>query len=237
LVITAVIGVIFTALGFGTGDVLMPTIPAHFVTTNFDTSLFAGFIKGFPQLFSNIPNMLMMLFSLVFVTFFDATGTLMALGRQCGFIDEDGQPVGIENAFLADAIGGIIGSVLGTSTVTAFVESAAGIGNGGKTGLTAIVIGILFLLSIFFAPLVLGLFTSPVTCAALVIVGVLMFVQLKEIEWDNLGIAASVFMTIIMMILTYSILGVETGILDIQVLLYFAIAIFLYAINIVKSRN
>ena len=212
LVITAIIGVIFTALGFGTGDVLMPTIPTHFVTTNFDTSLFAGFIKGFPQLFSNIPNMLMMLFSLVFVTFFDATGTLMALGRQCGFIDEDGQPVGIENAFLADAIGGIIGSVLGTSTVTAFVESAAGIGNGGKTGLTAIVIGILFLLSIFFAPLVLGLFTSPVTCAALVIVGVLMFVQLKEIEWDNLVIAASVFMTIIMMILTYSIsLGIAWG--------------------------
>jgi AGZA family xanthine/uracil permease-like MFS transporter len=212
LVITAIIGVIFTACGFGAGDVLMPTLPAQFITINFDLSLFAGFIRGFGQMFSNIPNLIMMLFSLIFVTFFDTTGALMALGRQCGFIDEEGQAVGIENAFLADAVGGVVGAVLGTSTVTAYVESATGIGNGGKTGLTAIVIGILFILSIFFAPLVLGLFTSPVTCAALVIVGVLMIGQLKEVEWDNLIVAASVFITIIMMILTYSIsLGIAWG--------------------------
>ncbi|MBQ8017333.1 MAG: NCS2 family permease [Methanobrevibacter sp.] len=212
LVITAIIGVIFTALGFGAGDMLMPAVPAEFITTNFDLSLFAGFTKGFGQLFSNIPNLIMMLFSLVFVTFFDTTGTLMALGRQCGFIDEEGQAVGIENAFLADAVGGIVGAIFGTSTVTAYVESATGIGLGGKTGLTAVVTGILFILSIFFAPLVLGLFTSPVTCAALVIVGILMIGQLKEIEWDNLIVAASVFMTIVMMILTYSIsLGIAWG--------------------------
>ena len=212
LVITAIIGVIFTAVGFGKGDMLMPAVPAHFITTSFDLSLFAGFMKGFGQLFSNIPNLLMILFSLVFVTFFDTTGTLMALGKQCGFIDEEGKAAGIENAFLADAVGGIIGAIFGTSTVTAYVESATGIGLGGKTGLTAIVTGILFILSIFFAPLVLGLFTSPVTCAALVIVGILMIVQLKEVEWDNLVVAASVFMTIIMMILTYSIsLGIAWG--------------------------
>lgn len=212
LVITAIIGVIFTAVGFGAGDILMPTVPAQFITTNFDLSLFGGFLTGFEQLFTNIPNLIMMLFSLVFVTFFDTTGTLMALGRQCGFIDEEGQAVGIENAFLADAVGGIIGAIFGTSTVTAYVESATGIGLGGKTGLTAIVTGILFILSIFFAPLVLGLFTSPVTCAALVIVGILMIVQLKEVQWDSLVVAASVFMTIIMMILTYSIsLGIAWG--------------------------
>ena len=212
LVITAIIGVIFTAVGFGKGDMLMPAVPAHFITTSFDLSLFAGFMKGFGQLFSNIPNLLMILFSLVFVTFFDTTGTLMALGRQCGFIDEEGQAVGIENAFLADAVGGIVGAIFGTSTVTAYVESASGIGMGGKTGLTAVVTGILFILSIFFAPLVLGLFTSPVTCAALVIVGILMIAQLKEVEWDNLIVAASVFMTIVMMILTYSIsLGIAWG--------------------------
>ncbi|MDO5809933.1 MAG: NCS2 family permease [Methanobrevibacter sp.] len=212
LVITAIIGVIFTAVGYGTGDMLMPAVPAQFITTSFDLSLVAGFTKGFGQLFSNIPNLIMMLFSLVFVTFFDTTGTLMALGRQCGFIDEEGQAVGIENAFLADAVGGIIGAIFGTSTVTAYVESAAGIGIGGKTGLTAVVTGILFILSIFFAPLVLSLFTSPVTCAALVIVGVLMITQLKDVEWDNIIVAASVFMTIIMMILTYSIsLGIAWG--------------------------
>ena len=136
----------------------------------------------------------------------------MSLGRQCGFIDDEGQAVGIEKAFMADAVGGIVGAVLGTSTVTAFVESAAGIGNGGRTGLTAIVTGLLFLLSIFFAPLILGLFTSPVTCAALVIVGILMIGQLKNVQWNSMIVAASVFMTIIMMILTYSIsLGIAWG--------------------------
>ena len=136
----------------------------------------------------------------------------MSLGKQCGFMDDKGQAVGIEKAFLADAIGGIVGAVVGTSTVTAFVESAAGIGNGGRTGLTAIVIGLLFLISIFFAPLILGLFTSPVTCAALVIVGILMIEQLKDVQWTSLTVAASVFMTIIMMILTYSIsLGIAWG--------------------------
>ncbi|WP_405304604.1 NCS2 family permease [Methanobrevibacter sp.] len=212
LVVTAIVGIIFTALGFGAGDMLMPSVPAQFITTSFDLSLFGGFVRGFGQLFTNIPNLIMMLFSLVFVTFFDTTGTLMALGRQCGFIDEKGQAVGIENAFLADAVAGIIGAIFGTSTVTAYVESATGIGLGGKTGLTAIVTGILFILSIFFTPLILALFTSPVTCAALVIVGILMIVQLKEVQWDSLVVAASVFMTIIMMLLTYSIsLGIAWG--------------------------
>ena len=212
LVVTAIVGIIFTALGFGAGDMLMPSLPAQFVSADFDVSLFAGFLRGFGPLFNNIPNLIMMLFSLVFVTFFDTTGTLMALGRQCGFIDEEGQAVGIENAFLADAVAGIIGAIFGTSTVTAYVESATGIGLGGKTGLTAIVTGILFILSIFFTPLILALFTSPVTCAALVIVGILMIVQLKEVQWDSLVVAASVFMTIIMMLLTYSIsLGIAWG--------------------------
>jgi len=212
LIVTAIIGVIFTACGFGAGNVLMPSLPAHIVSANFDLSLFCGFIRGFGQLFSNIPNLIMILFSLIFVTFFDTTGTLMSLGRQCGFIDDEGQAVRIEKAFMADAVGGIVGAVLGTSTVTAFVESAAGIGNGGRTGLTAIVTGLLFLLSIFFAPLVLGLFTSPVTCAALVIVGILMIGQLKNVQWNSMIVAASVFMTIIMMILTYSIsLGIAWG--------------------------
>lgn len=208
LIVTAIIGLIFTALGFGTGPetaALMPTVPTQIVSINVDTSLVFGFVKGFGQLFSNIPNLIMILFSIVFVTFFDTTGTLISLGRQCGFIDEDGQAVGIEKAFLSDAVGGIIGSIVGTSTVTAFVESATGIGLGGRTGLAAVVTGILFLLSVFFAPAVLALFTSSVTAAALLIVGILMIVQLKEVNWDNLVIASSVFITIIMMILTYSI--------------------------------
>ena len=214
MVITAVLGVIFSFLGFGTGNPLMPSIPAQVISVNFDMSLFGGFLRGFGQLFSNIPNLFMMVFSLLFVTFFDTTGTLMSLGRQCGFIDEEGQAVGIENAFLSDAVGGIVGSICGTSTVTAFVESATGIGMGAKTGLAAIVTGILFLLSVFIAPLILSLFTPSVTAAALVIVGFLMMAQLDDVHWGNQVIAASVFMTIIMMILSYSIsLGIAWGFL------------------------
>ena len=214
MLITAVLGVIFSFLGFGTGNPLMPSIPAQVISVNFDMSLFGGFLRGFGQLFSNIPNLFMMVFSLLFVTFFDTTGTLMSLGRQCGFIDEEGQAVGIENAFLSDAVGGIVGSICGTSTVTAFVESATGIGMGAKTGLAAIVTGILFLLSVFIAPLILSLFTPSVTAAALVIVGFLMMAQLDDVHWGNQVIAASVFMTIIMMILSYSIsLGIAWGFL------------------------
>lgn len=214
LLATAILGVIFTLLGFGSGDALMPTIPAHPVTTNMDTSLFLGFAKGFGQLFTNIPNLIIMLFSLVFVTFFDTTGTLMTVGRQCGFVDENGHAKGIEKAFLSDALGGIIGSICGTSTVTAYVESATGIGIGGRTGLAAVVTGIMFLLSIFISPLILGLFTPPVTAAALVIVGILMVGQLKEVNWQSTVIASSVFLTVIMMILSYSIsIGIAWGFL------------------------
>lgn len=214
LLATAIIGLIFTFLGFGAGDILMPSIPKQIITLNMDTTLVGGFSRGFGQLFSNIPNLIIMIFSLVFVTFFDTTGTLMTVGRQCGFVDEDGNAKGIEKAFLSDALAGIIGSVCGTSTVTAYVESATGIGIGGRTGLTAIVTGILFILSIFISPLILSLFTSSVTAAALVIVGILMVSQLREVNWNSLVISASVFMTIIIMILSYSIsIGIAWGFL------------------------
>ena len=214
LLATAIIGLIFTFLGFGAGDMLMPSIPKQIITLNMDTTLVGGFSRGFGQLFSNIPNLIIMIFSLVFVTFFDTTGTLMTIGRQCGFVDEDGNAKGIEKAFLSDALAGIIGSVCGTSTVTAYIESATGIGIGGRTGLTAIVTGILFILSIFISPLILSLFTSSVTAAALVIVGILMVSQLREVNWNSLVISASVFMTIIIMILSYSIsIGIAWGFL------------------------
>ena len=212
LVITAILGVIFTLAGFGAGGPLMPAIPSEFISFSFDTSVVGAFLKGFGDLFTNIPNLIMILFSLLFVTFFDTTGTLIPLANQCGFVDEEGNADGIDRAFLGDAISGIIGAILGTSTLTAYVESATGIGLGGRTGLTAVFTGIFFLLALIFAPTVLALFTSSVTAAALVIVGILMIVQLKEVDWDNMVVAASVFMTIIMMLLTYSIsLGIAWG--------------------------
>ena len=212
LVFTAVLGVIASLIGLAPADAVMPAIPAQWVSTSLDFSVIGGFLSGFGELFKNIPSLIIILFSLLFVTFFDTTGTLIPLAKECGFEKEDGTTEGINRAFISDALGGIIGAVLGSSTVTAYVESATGIGLGGRTGLTAIVTGILFLLSVFFAPTVLALFTSSVTTAALVIVGILMFVQIKDIQWDDISIVAAVFMTIIMMILSYSIsLGIAFG--------------------------
>ena len=213
LVITAILGIIMTVLGYGGGaEAVMPAIPTEWVSFNLDFSVFGGFAKGFTELFKNIPTLIIIIFSLLFFTFFDTTGTLIPLAKECGYEKEDGTTEGINRAFISDAIGGIVGAIFGSSTVTAYVESATGIGLGGRTGLTAIVTGILFILSVFIAPTILSLFTSSVTTAALVTVGILMFVQIRDIEWDNLAIVASVFMTIIMMILSYSIsLGIAFG--------------------------
>jgi len=212
LLITAIIGIIYTALGYTSPDAVMPAIPSTWVSFNLDFSVFGGFISGFGELFKNIPALIVIIFSLLFVAFFDTTGTLIPLAKECGYENEDGTTEGINRAFISDAIGGIVGAVFGSSTVTAYVESATGIGLGGRTGLTAIVTGILFILSVFIAPTILSLFTSSVTSAALVIVGILMFIQIREIEWDNFAIVASVFVTILMMILSYSIsLGIAFG--------------------------
>ena len=212
MIITAIIGLIMVSLGFGAGNELMPTMPEHAITTTFDLSLFGGFARGFGELFSNIPNLIMIIFSLVFISFFDATGTLISLGRQCGFVDENGEVEGIGRALLSNALGGIIGSIFGTSTITTYIESAAGIGVGSKTGLTAVVIGILFILSIFISPLILSLFTASVTTSALILVGILIISQLKDINWDDLVVTSSVFLTILMMVLTSCIsLGMAWG--------------------------
>lgn len=214
MIITAAIGLVMTFSGFGTGNELMPSLPEHAITTTFDLSLFGGFARGFGELFSDIPNLIILLFTLVFISFFDATGTLISLSRQCGFVNEEGEIKGIGKALLSTALGGIIGSIFGTSTITAYIESATGIGVGSKTGLTAIVIGILFILSIFISPLILSLFTTSVTTAALIIVGILIIGQLKDINWDDLVVTSSVFITILMMILTYSIsLGMAWGLI------------------------
>ena len=205
-------GGVFIGMIIGAGNELMPTMPEHAITTTFDLSLFGGFARGFGELFSNIPNLIMIIFSLVFISFFDATGTLISLGRQCGFVDENGEVEGIGRALLSNALGGIIGSIFGTSTITTYIESAAGIGVGSKTGLTAVVIGILFILSIFISPLILSLFTASVTTSALILVGILIISQLKDINWDDLVVTSSVFLTILMMVLTSCIsLGMAWG--------------------------
>lgn len=214
LIVTSIIGLIFNVLGFGAGNPALPTIPTEIITFNFDTTVFLGFLYGFEELFRNIPNLFMIIFSFVFMTFFDATGTLLPLANKCGLNDEDGETSGIEKAFLGDALGSLIGSICGTSSLTVYLESAVGIEIGGRTGLTAIFTGLFFLLSIFFSPVILSLFTSSVTTCALVIVGILMVLELKDVKWDDMVVASSTFITILMMLLTYSIsLGIAWGFL------------------------
>ena len=216
MILTSIIGVVMVLLGFTDPTGLMPTVPHSIVSSNFDLSVVGGFLRGFGGLISNPVNLVVMVFSALFVDLFDTTGSLLVLGRQCGLVDKDGNGDGMDKAFLADGIGTLIGSIIGTSTVTSYTESGTGIAVGGKTGLTTIVTGLLFIVSIFFAPFVLCLFTTSVTCGALVMVGIqhLLVVNLKDVDWTNLVIVSSIFMTILMIILTFSIsLGIAWGFL------------------------
>jgi len=199
LVVTAVVGIIAGVCGVKG----MPAIPTGVISFDFDFSLVGAFASGLGELTSH-PQCYVAIFSLLFVDFFDTAGTLVAVCNRANLVDETGNPENVDRALLADSIGTVIGSVAGTSTVTSFVESTSGVEVGGRTGLTAVTTGVCFLLSVFFSPL-LSCVTSAVTAPALIIVGILMAQQLKGIEWDNLVYAASGFMTVIFMILAYSI--------------------------------
>lgn len=199
LIITAVVGII---LGL-TGVKGMPEMPSAIVSVDLDTSGFGLFMNGFEELFSH-PDFIVAIFSLLFVDFFDTAGTLISVANKTNLVNEKGELTNIEQALVADSTGTVIGGMLGTSTVTSFVESTAGVEAGGRTGLTACTTALLFFLAILFAP-VLSVVTSAVTAPALVAVGISMATQLSGIEWDDIVFAASGFITVIMMILTYSI--------------------------------
>lgn len=201
MVITAVIGLV---LGF-MGIEGMPALPETVFNTNFEISTFGAFAQGFGELFSNPFNCFIVIFSFLFVDFFDTAGTLISVGNSCGLVNEEGELENAEKALLADAIGTVAGAILGTSTVTSFVESTSGVGVGGRTGLTAVTTGVLFTLSVFISPLILSVATSSVTAPALVVVGIMMAQQLGGVDWDDFIYTAAGFITVIAMVLTYSI--------------------------------
>ncbi|MGM0689532.1 MAG: NCS2 family permease [Bacillota bacterium] len=144
------------------------------------------------------------IFSFVFVDVFDTMGTLMGTGARAGFLDEEGRLPKVNKAMLADAVGTMGGALLGTSTVTTYIESTAGISEGGRTGFTSIVTGVLFFLTLFLAPLA-GLVPAEATAPALIIVGVLMVGAVMKINFDDFTEAFPAFLTIIFMPLAYSI--------------------------------
>lgn len=199
LLVTAIAGIVAGLLGVPG----MPQLPNGIVSAQLDFSLIGAFAGGLNELVSH-PQCFVAIFSLLFVDFFDTAGTLVAVANRANLVNENGELEDVDKALLADSVGTVFGSIMGTSTVTSFVESTSGVEVGGRTGLTALTTGVLFLLSVFFTPL-LSCVTSAVTAPALVVVGILMAQQLKGIDWDNLVYAASGFMTVIFMILAYSI--------------------------------
>lgn len=179
-------------------------------TYNFETA--GQFVFGFKDLFSPagmsvgtaVVSVITIILTFTMVDMFDTMGTLIGAADKGGFLDEKGNLPKADRAMMADAVATGVGAVLGTSTVTTFVESTTGIAEGGRTGLTSIVVAIMFLLSIVISPII-GLISSAATAPALVIVGVLMISSVKDIDWKDITVAIPCFFTVLMMPLAYSI--------------------------------
>lgn len=163
-------------------------------------------------------DMLVVVFTFLFVDLFDTVGCLVGVASKADLLDEDGKLPRAKQALFADAIATTLGALIGTSTVTAYVESAAGIGEGGKTGLTAITTGVLFLLSLFFAPIFTAI-PAQATAPVLILVGVMMASSLTKIDFTDFTNAIPAFLTFAMMPLAYSIAdGIIFGMISFTVL-------------------
>ncbi len=156
--------------------------------------------------------------SFLFVDFFDTAGTLVAVGSEAGFIGEDGNLDGASRALMADATATTFGAVIGTSSVTAYVESLSGVKAGGRTGLTAVVVAACFAIALFFSP-ILAVVTSSVTAPALITVGTLMAVNKGKVNYENYADTAASFLTMLLMVVSYSIAtGLAAGIITYTIL-------------------
>lgn len=192
MIITAIVGMIFGLIDLPTA--IVGSVPS--IESTFGQAIF-----NLDNIFTL--NMLIVIITFMFVDFFDTAGTLVAVASEAGIM-KDGKLPRAGRALVSDSSGTVIGAILGTSSTTSYVESTAGVAVGGKSGFTAVVVAICFLLSLFFAPL-LSVVTSAVTAPALILVGVLMSGQLRHIDWQKYEIAVPAFFTVLMMPLTASI--------------------------------
>ncbi|MBI0121235.1 MULTISPECIES: NCS2 family permease [Lactobacillus] len=237
------IGMVLAAIfGVVTGQISLPTkiiSVAPSIAPSFGQAIFH--VKDI-----NTLQMWVVVLTFLLVTFFDTAGTLIGLAQQAGFMKDNKMPR-VGKALASDSTAMMVGSVLGTSPVGAFVESSAGIAVGGRTGLTAVFVAIFFLISMIFSPL-LGLFTTHVTAPALIIVGVLMAQNTAHIQWDKMEIAVPAFLILIGMPLTYSISdGLALGLITYPIcmvaakrikevtpmmwILFFVFIVFLWVLN------
>ena len=202
MIITIIAGIVFGLIQAPAGlhEIVAP-VPSLEPT-------FGQAILHFGEIFTL--EMLVVILTFLFVDFFDTAGTLVAIATQAGLVKNNRLPRA-GKALFADAAATVSGAVLGTSTTTAYVDSAAGVAVGGRSGFTSVVTAGFFLLALFFSPLLM-MVTSAVTAPALIIVGVMMSASLKNIEWDKFEIAVPAFLTVVTMPLTYSIAtGIAIG--------------------------
>jgi len=192
-----IIGIlVFSIIAWATGlakfNGLVSTPPS--MTYLFDFDLGAAFTAG----------MSTVIFTLLFIDFFDTTGTLTSVANVAGKVGKDGKIKDIHKAMMADSVGTVAGALMGTTTVTSYVESAAGVKEGGRTGMTSVVIGVLFLSCLFLSPLATSL-PKEIDGAALLFVSVLFVRNITDIKWDDISESAPAVLAMIAMPLTYSI--------------------------------
>jgi AGZA family xanthine/uracil permease-like MFS transporter len=189
---------------------LIPT--SFFAMPDLSVNMIGQFDFGF--ITTHTLDFIVILFAFLFVDVFDTLGTVIGCAAKADMLDEEGKLPGIKGVLLADAVGTTVGAFLGTSTITTFVESSSGITEGGRTGLTAVVTGFLFLVSLILAPLFLTI-PSFATAPALIVVGFLMMQQVANINWNDLTEAIPCFLAITMMGFAYSISdGIAFGIIS-----------------------
>lgn len=220
IVLTTVIAIVIRLLVPGAAVSSVPTaadlsqltpLPLDFSTigSGFNFSAFnspAGAAKGL-----GVVAALLVIFSLMLSDFFDTMGTIVGVGEEAGFVDEQGRLPGANRVLLIDSLAAALGGLFGVSSVTTYIESAAGVSEGARTGLASVVTGLLFLLALALAPFA-GLVPPEATAPALIIVGFLMFASVREIDVTNLLDGFPALMTLIMMPLTFSITnGIGAG--------------------------
>lgn len=210
IVILAVIGLAVPALPGSSAPGHVTNVPPALVGA--PASLAPTFFKlDLTYLFTHFAKALPLMLTLLVVEVFDNLGTLLTVTRRAGLLDQNGNLPRLGRAFAADAGAAMFGSLLGTSTTTTYIESAAGVEAGGRTGLTAMTVSFLFLLALFFTPLILVI-PAAATAPALVIVGVFMMQSVVEIDWKDFGVAVPAALTILTMPLAFSISeGIAVG--------------------------
>lgn len=206
IIATTIIGFIIPNPATGT---MVTTLPGE-ITFQGLGALSATFGKAFTEGFGGLAAVgalpvITALITLIICDMFDTVGTLIGTASSAGMLDKDGNLPHGDKALIADAIATCGGAIVGTSTVTTFVESSTGISEGGRTGLTSVVVGILFVLAAFFLAPIAGIVPAAATAPALIIVGVLMLKSAADIDWNDLEVAIPCFLTIALMPFAYSI--------------------------------